>query len=256
VAGYNAQAMVSPLDPEAAGTGGLFITATAVGNCPADQDQLLPMIAQAEENTGRPADLTLADGGYHSGPNLVACAEQGHPIAMPESNRPAGKAPAPYSKEAFRYASETDTYICPEGQTLEFAGEKHREGRLASRVYRASRRICVACPAFGTCTKDRRHGRMLEIGPEEEALRMHRVWMATTTARAAYRRRKQLPEPTFGILKEQQDARRFLLRGIDNVRAEWTLLATAFNLRTLCRLWQGGVLAVSSERGMRTGAVS
>jgi len=256
VAGYNAQAMVSPLDPEAAGAGGLFITATAVGNCPADQDQLLPMIAQAEENTGRPADLTLADGGYHSGPNLVACAEQGYPIAMPESNRPAGKTPAPYSKEAFRYASETDTYSCPEGQTLEFVGEKRRKGRSASRVYRASRRICVACPAFGTCTKDRRHGRMLEIGPQEEALRTHRAWMATAQARAAYRRRKQLPEPTFGILKEQQDARRFLLRGIDNVRSEWTLLATAFNLRTLYRLWRSWALQRPTDRWMLTGAVS
>lgn len=256
VAGYNAQAMVSPLDPEAAGTGGLFITATAVGNCPADQDQLLPMIEQAEENTGRPADLTLADGGYHSGPNLVACAEQGHAIVMPESNRPAGKAPAAYGKESFRYVSETDTYVCPEGQTLEFAGEKHRKGRSASRVYRASRSICLACPAFGTCTKDRRHGRMLESGPEEQALRTHRAWMATAKARAAYRQRKQLPEPTFGILKEQQDARRFLLRGIDNVRAEWTMLATAFNLRTLCRLWQAGVLPASLEPGIPTAAIA
>jgi len=28
------------------------------------------------------------------------------------------------------------------------------------------------------------------------------------------------------------------LRGLPNVRAEWTLLATAFNLRTLWRIWQ------------------
>jgi hypothetical protein len=60
--------------------------------------------------------------------------------------------------------------------------------------------------------------------------------MATPDAKAAYRRRKTLPEPAFGILKEQQAARRFLLRGLANVRAEWSLLATAFNLRTLARL--------------------
>ena len=30
---------------------------------------------------------------------------------------------------------------------------------------------------------------------------------------------------------------RFLLRGLDNVRAEFVLLATALNLRTLCRVW-------------------
>ena len=42
----------------------------------------------------------------------------------------------------------------------------------------------------------------------------------------------------FGIIKEQQGARRFLLRGLANVAAEWTMLATAFNLRTLWRVWR------------------
>ncbi len=51
-----------------------------------------------------------------------------------------------------------------------------------------------------------------------------------------YARRKVLSEPTFGILKEQLGARRFLLRGLSNVRAEFFLLATAFNLRTLWRI--------------------
>ena len=41
----------------------------------------------------------------------------------------------------------------------------------------------------------------------------------------------------FGIIKEQQAARRFLLRGLSNVAAEWGLLASAFNLRTLWRVW-------------------
>ena len=45
-------------------------------------------------------------------------------------------------------------------------------------------------------------------------------------------------EPVFGIIKEQQGARRFLLRGLVNVAAEWTMLATAFNLRTLWRVWR------------------
>jgi hypothetical protein len=32
-------------------------------------------------------------------------------------------------------------------------------------------------------------------------------------------------------------ARRFLLRGLENVRAEFILMATAFNLRTLAQFW-------------------
>jgi hypothetical protein len=61
--------------------------------------------------------------------------------------------------------------------------------------------------------------------------------MNTNEAHTLYARRKELIEPTFGILKDQMNARRFLLRGLANVRTEFTLLATAFNLRTLWRMW-------------------
>ena len=53
-----------------------------------------------------------------------------------------------------------------------------------------------------------------------------------------YKLRKQLAEPVFGIIKEQQGARRLLLCGLANVSAEWTGLATAFNLRTLWNVWR------------------
>jgi len=62
--------------------------------------------------------------------------------------------------------------------------------------------------------------------------------MTTEVARRWYARRKGLIEPIFGILKEQMGARRFLLRGLANVRAEFMMLATAFNLRVLWRAWK------------------
>ena len=62
--------------------------------------------------------------------------------------------------------------------------------------------------------------------------------MTTERARHLYALRKELIEPIFGILKEQLAARRFLLRGLANVRAEFVLLATAFNLRTLWKVWK------------------
>ena len=61
--------------------------------------------------------------------------------------------------------------------------------------------------------------------------------MSTDEARVLYARRQELSEPTFGILKDQLGGRRFLLRGLANVRAEFTFMATAFNLRTLWRVW-------------------
>ena len=62
--------------------------------------------------------------------------------------------------------------------------------------------------------------------------------MATDEAQRAYRRRLALVELLFAFLKNQLGAQRFTLRGMDNVKAEWTMFATAFNLRTLWRLWR------------------
>ncbi len=45
-----------------------------------------------------------------------------------------------------------------------------------------------------------------------------------------YRRRKELVEPVFGVLKEQRGMRRFRRRGLAAVGVEFTLAAVAFNL--------------------------
>ena len=143
----------------------------------------------------------------------------------------------PYHKDRFTYDEDNDCYYCPRGETLPFLRNKPKRGVLV-RVYRASASVCRECPAFGVCTKDRRKGRGLHLGPHDAVSRQHRAWMETEEARKVYKLRKQLVEPVFGIIKEQQGARRFLLRGLGNVSAEWTTLATAFNLRILWRVWR------------------
>ncbi|MBZ0269710.1 transposase [bacterium] len=42
-----------------------------------------------------------------------------------------------------------------------------------------------------------------------------------------YRFRKHTVEPVFGQIKEARGFRRFLLRGLANVKAEWALLSRA-----------------------------
>jgi transposase len=232
--GYNAQAVVSPLDPGRAGKTGLFITAAGVATAADDYDQLTPMLEQAEEMTGERAGVTLADGGYHSGPNLKTCAERGQTIVMSEGQREAMK--SPYFKDRFEHDAATDSYTCPQGKRLPFRGLRWHEGTGWMRAYRASGAVCRVCPAFGTCTKDGRWGRTIWTGPYDKLLRGHREWMTTAGARAFRKRRKEIVEPVFGILKEQMGARRFLLRGLANVSAEFGLLATAFNLRSLWRV--------------------
>ena len=240
VAGYNAQAMVSPAKVDTKETG-LIITAADVTKDANDIKQLVPMLEQAEENTGERAEVSLADGGYHSGSNLEKCAQRGQVVIMPEAQQRALE--RPYHKDRFIYNESTDSYTCPQGQTLRFRRMKRTKGTLV-REYRASPAMCRECSAFSTCTKNGVYGRRIEVRPHEALLRQHRERMATEEAKKAYSRRKELPEPTFGIFKEQLGVRRFLLRGLANVKAELLTLATAFNLRTLWRFWRTGKVKV------------
>lgn len=188
------------------------------------------------EKTGERAGIVLADGGYHTAANLEAGKRRGQLLVMGE--RYQGTVQDRYFKDRFVYDGMTDSYLCPHGQRPPFRG--FRRSRHASpgpiRLCRASRTVCRSCPAFGICTRDGHAGRALWIGPQDALLRRHREWMTTDEARALYARRKELSEPTFGILKEQLGARRFLLRGLANVWAEFILLAMTSNLRTLWRV--------------------
>ena len=138
-----------------------MITAVEVVDEPDDHGQLTPMLDKAEDNTGARADMTLADAGYHSGQALEECASRGQRVAMPESQRRALR--RPYHKDRFTYDESSDSYRCPQGQALRFIRIKRNHG-VPMRRYRASGAVCRACPAFGTCTKDARYGRALEIG--------------------------------------------------------------------------------------------
>ena len=57
----------------------------------------------------------------------------------------------------------------------------------------------------------------------------------TPTGRALYARRKVIVEPVFGQIKEARGFRRFLLRGLDNIRGEWHLVCVTHNLLKLWR---------------------
>ena len=237
ITGYNAQAMVSLLNPDTAKGSGMLITATDVVNSASDSGQLAPMLEKSEELTGQRVPITLADGGYHTIASLEAGARRNQTLVMAE--RYHRELRGPYFKDNFIFNSETDSYTCPQGQRLPFRGLRRSKltGLKSMRVYRASRTACRTCPAFGVCTRDKHAGRALWISSSDELLQKHRQWMNTDEARTLYARRKEMIEPTFGILKDQMNARRFLLRGLANVSAEFTLLATAFNLRTLWRIW-------------------
>ena len=64
--------------------------------------------------------------------------------------------------------------------------------------------------------------------------RMERL-LRTKKGRRAYGKRKETVEPVFGQIKDARGFRRFLLRGLDNVKAEWQLICLTHNLLKLYR---------------------
>ena len=72
VAGYNAQAMVSPMETDGGATS-MLVTAVDVVDAANDNALLVPMMEQAEETTGTKSQMTLADAGYFAASHLGAC---------------------------------------------------------------------------------------------------------------------------------------------------------------------------------------
>jgi transposase len=57
--------------------------------------------------------------------------------------------------------------------------------------------------------------------------------LKTREGRDLYALRKQTPEPVFGIIKSVMGFRQFLLRGLEKVRGEWSLVTMAWNMKRM-----------------------
>ena len=64
--------------------------------------------------------------------------------------------------------------------------------------------------------------------------------LKTPDGRTLYALRKQVPEPVFGIIKSVLGFRQFLLRGLDRVQGEWSLVTMAWNMKRLFVLCPAG----------------
>jgi transposase len=75
--------------------------------------------------------------------------------------------------------------------------------------------------------------------PETPATAQERMAakVRTPAGAALYARRKVIVEPVFGQIKEARGFRRFLLRGLDNLRGEWRLVCLTHNL---LKIWRYG----------------
>jgi transposase len=60
--------------------------------------------------------------------------------------------------------------------------------------------------------------------------------LQTPEGKRLYALRKQTPEPVFGIIKSVMGFRQFLLRGLEKVRGEWSLVTMSWNIKRMFAL--------------------
>lgn len=126
--GYTAQAAVVATPVRADGTCGRIIVAAEVTDTANDVGQLAPMIRNATAHLGIAPDVVVADAGYGTRRDLMAAAETGTPVIVPDPREK-----NPYHRTRFRYDPVTDTVRCPEGQTLVRMAYPQFKGEAAGR---------------------------------------------------------------------------------------------------------------------------
>jgi transposase len=208
-----------------------IITAvTATTGVVGDEQLLARLVADHEGNTHRRVLEVAADTKYGTVDNYRWLEERGVRAAIPFGDGNSDRRAIPRS--AFIYDAATDTYRCPDGATLRRCGRTTTTAAHPLIIYRPRPSDCAACPLKSRCcgtAKVRSVSR-----PDDDGLRERTAaYLRTGPARRLIRRRKAWVETVFGDGKERRGLRRARCRGLDNVRIQALLTATAQNIRQL-----------------------
>ncbi len=254
---------------------GIIASADVIANINED-NHMISAVEDVQESFGldSPPPEMLADGLMATGENLAACAERDIDLYSPvkgqcDADNPAfrddptqpiaeadrerlptktvnrnGKKYQQLDKQAFVYDEQEDCYWCPEGKRLSYTGttnEKKSKDRVRKRRrYRLSSNACEACPLLAICAQNKEKSRTINREQHESLREEHATKMATDAAKGKYSRRRHPGERPFAVIKQKFGARRFLLRGLEQVKQEWQWMTTAFNLDRLIGLMRGG----------------
>jgi transposase len=229
IVGYNVQTAVDAKNH--------LIVADEVTNVGNDRGQLAMMAEQARAATGITELTIVADRGYFSGDEILACAQAGITPFVPKPLNSNSKAEGRFGKPDFIYIASDDEYRCPAGQRL-IKRFTTVEAGMTLDIYWSS--ACPRCPIKAQCT----------TGPERRVRRWeHEAVIDAMQERLdrdpeKMRVRRQTVEHPFGTIKFWMGATHFLMRTLERVRTEMSLHVLAYNLKRVMRLLGiGGLIA-------------
>ena len=227
--GYNAQIAVDGKH--------MLIVAQDVTNEINDTQQLSRMAIEAKEAVGADELKAVADTGYYNGPEIKACED--NDIEAYVSKRPTSKSASRglFGKDQFTYDPETDSYHCPAGEVLTrgcvFRKSNKGPGREHWMVEYGTA-ACKSCELRAQCTNKKKGRRTIRRWVDEDVL--ERMEKRVAENPELMKKRKAIVEHLFGTMKFWNDQSHFLVRGLEKVKAEFSLMALAYNIKRAVKI--------------------
>jgi transposase len=215
VVGYNVQVAVE--------TKHHLIIAHDVTNVGSDRSQLSHMAQEAKAVLQTDSLDAIADRGYFSGEEILACENAGITVTLPKPMTSNSKAEGRFGKQDFRYVPYEDVYICPAGERLTYSFTTEDKG-LVLRRYRTN--ACQRCSIKHSCTTAKE--RLISRWEHEHVLEavQHRL----DEHPEKMRQRRETVEHPFGTIKARMGATHFLIKTLPRVATEMALHVLAYNL--------------------------
>jgi Transposase and inactivated derivatives len=178
----------------------------------------------------------LYDKGYHTGSELKAAQDLGVEtiVAIPSLPSTSQAPKQEYNSEYFIYNKDTDTYTCPQGESLITNGtwynEHDKRGNLITfKQYKT--RSCKSCHAHSNCTRSKK-GRVIQRTTFAEYYEINR--RNFHEKERIYKRRQAIVEHPYGTLKRQWGFSYILTKkGIARASSDVGLMFIAYNLRRI-----------------------
>jgi BMFP domain-containing protein YqiC len=213
-----------------------LIVAHEVINQGYDRHQLAPMAFKAREATGCQQVTAVADRGYFSGDQVLACEGTGVAPIVPKTLTSSGTKRGLFTRQDFIYDAEHDHYTCPAGAKLTKA--KRRADHTEDHDFYRHLSACFTCPLRPRCTPTKL--RRIKRWVNEDVL--DRMQDRLDRMPEAMGVRRQTVEHPFGTLKAWMGATHFLTRTLDKVRTEMSLHVLAYNFKRMITIFGVGPL--------------
>jgi transposase len=215
VVGYNVQVAVE--------TKHHLIIAHEVINEGSDRAQLSPMAKAAKATLGVEKLDAVADRGYFSGEEILACDSAGITVTLPKPMTSGMLARGRFGKQDFRYMADEDVYICPAGETLPYRYTNEEDGLILRRYWTNT---CQSCAIKKNCTS----GKERRITRWEHEHVLEAVQRRLDEHPEKMRQRRETVEHPFGTIKARMGATHFLMKTLPRVASEMALHVLAYNM--------------------------